>query len=89
VSAITSRQLGFRYPVIVDIEGYRHRRRQKLEDIARRSADRAAQQKTSVRLRPMTAYERRIVHVALRDDHRVATGSEGEDPFRMVVISPK
>ena len=89
VSAITSRELGFRYPIIVDVEGYRHRRRQKLEDIARRSADRAARQKTSVRLRPMTAYERRIVHVALRDDHRVTTGSEGEDPFRMVVISPK
>jgi spoIIIJ-associated protein len=89
VSAITSRQLGFRYPVIVDIEGYRHRRRQKIEDIARRSADRAAQQKTAIRLRPMTAYERRIVHVVLRDDRRVLTGSEGEDPFRMVVISPK
>ena len=89
VSAITSRELGFRYPVVVDIEGYRHRRRQKLEDIARRSADRAARQKTAVRLRPMTAYERRIVHVALRDDKRIVTGSEGEDPFRMVVITPR
>ena len=37
-------ELGFRYPVIVDVEGYRHRRRQKLEDIARRAADRAARQ---------------------------------------------
>ena len=89
VSAITSRELGFRYPVVVDVEGYRHRRRQKLEDIARRSADRAARQKTAIRLRPMTAYERRIVHVVLRDDRRVVTASEGEDPFRMVVISPR
>jgi spoIIIJ-associated protein len=89
VSAITSRRLGFRYPVVVDIEGYRHRRRQKREDIARRSAERSARQKTSVRLRPMTAYERRIIHVALRDDRRVVTASEGEDPFRLVVISPK
>lgn len=89
VSAITSRTLGFRYPVVVDVEGYRHRRRQKLEDIARRSADRAARQHIQVRLRPMTAYERRVVHVALRDDRRVVTGSEGEDPFRLVVISPK
>lgn len=89
VSAITNRQLGFRYPIIVDVEGYRHRRRQKLEDIARRSADRAARQHSSVRLRPMTAYERRVVHVALRDDRRVVTQSEGEDPFRLVVISPK
>ena len=89
VSAITNRQLGLRYPVIVDVEGYRHRRKQKLEDIARRSADRAARQHIAVSLRPMTAYERRVVHVALRDDRRVTTISEGEDPFRMVVIQPK
>lgn len=89
VSAITSRELGFRHPVIVDVEGYRHRRRQKIEDVARRAADRASRQGIAVRLRPMTAYERRVVHVALRDDQRVATGSEGEDPFRMVVVSPR
>ena len=89
VSAITSRELGFRHPVIVDVEGYRHRRRQKLEDIARRSADRSARQHIPVRLRPMTAYERRVVHVALRDDRRVTTQSEGEDPFRVVVVNPK
>ncbi|MEI7813334.1 MAG: RNA-binding cell elongation regulator Jag/EloR [Coriobacteriia bacterium] len=88
VSAITSRELGFRHPVIVDVEGYRHRRRQKLEDIARRSADRSAHQHIAVRLRPMTAYERRVVHVALRDDRRVTTQSEGDDPFRVVVINP-
>lgn len=89
VSAITSRELGFRHPVVVDVEGYRHRRRQKLEDIARRSADRAARQHEAVRLRPMTAYERRVVHVALRNDNRITTGSEGDDPFRVVVITPK
>ena len=89
VSAITNRKLGFRYPVVVDVEGYRHRRKGKLEDIARRSAERAARQKTAVRLRPMTAYERRIVHVALREDRRVMTHSEGEEPYRQVVIMPK
>lgn len=89
VSAITNKQLGFRYPVIVDVEGYRHRRRQKIEEIARRAADRAARQHGAVKMRPMTAYERRVVHVALRDDQRVATHSEGEEPFRMVVVAPK
>jgi spoIIIJ-associated protein len=89
VGAITTKQLGFRYPVVVDIEGYRHRRRQKVEDIARRAADRAVRQHAAVRLRPMTAYERRIVHVVLRGDGRVITGSEGADPFRQVVIKPK
>lgn len=88
-SAITNRKLGFRFPTIVDVEGYRHRRRQKIEDIARRSADRAVRQHGAVSLRPMTAYERRVVHVALRDDRRITTQSEGDDPFRMVVISPK
>jgi spoIIIJ-associated protein len=89
VSAITNRRLGFRYPVVVDVEGYRHRRRSKLEEIARRSADRAARQHAPVRLRPMTAYERRIVHMTLRDDRRVMTHSEGEEPYRQVVVLPK
>lgn len=89
VGAITNRTMGFRYPVIVDVEGYRHRRRQKIEEIARRAADRAARQHAPIRLRPMTGYERRVVHVTLRDDSRVKTASEGEDPFRMVVVSPR
>lgn len=89
VGAVTTRTVGFRYPVVVDVEGYRHRRRQKIEDIARRAADRAARQKSIVKLRPMTAYERRIVHVALRNDRRVSTSSEGAEPYRQVVISPK
>jgi spoIIIJ-associated protein len=89
VSAITNKRLGFRYPVIVDVEGYRHRRRQKLEEMAARTADRVARQGAPIRLRPMNAYERRIIHVALRNDHRVSTSSEGEDPFRAVVVLPK
>ena len=89
VGAINTKELGFRYPVVVDIEGYRHRRRQKVEEIARRAADRAARQHTAVRLRPMTPYERRIVHVALRGDRRVITASEGAEPFRQVVVKPK
>jgi spoIIIJ-associated protein len=89
VAAATSRQLGFRYPVVVDVEGYRGRRREKLEDMARRTADRVARQKRAVKLRPMTSYERRVIHMVLRDDRRVLTASEGEDPSRAVVISPK
>lgn len=89
VSAIVNRQLGFRYPVIIDIEGYRHRRRQKLEDMARRTADRVSRQHAPARMRPMNAYERRVIHVALRDDRRVVTESEGEDPYRQVVIKPR
>jgi spoIIIJ-associated protein len=89
VGAITSRKLGFRYPVVVDVEGYRGRRREKLEDMAKRTADRVSRQGRAVKLRPMTSYERRVIHVALRGDRRVVTGSEGEEPMRGVVISPK
>ncbi len=89
VSAITNRQTGLRYPVIVDVSGYRYRRREQLEDIARRAADRASKQKSAVRLRPMNSYERRIVHVFLREDKRVTTTSEGEDPSRAIVVLPR
>jgi spoIIIJ-associated protein len=89
VGAATSRQLGFRYPIVVDVEGYRSRRREKVEDMARRTADRAVRQGRPVKLRPMTSYERRLVHMALRDDKRVLTASEGDDPARAVVVSPK
>lgn len=89
VGAATSRQLGFRHPILVDVEGYRGRRREKLEDIARRTADRVARQGRAVRLRPMTSYERRVIHMALREDRRVVTGSDGEEPARAVVVTPK
>ena len=56
VSAITVRTIGFRYPVIVDVEGYKSRQREKLESIARSSANRAASQNRSIKLRPMTPY---------------------------------
>lgn len=89
VSMITIRTIGFRYPVIVDVEGYKNRQRQKLESIAHSSANRAASQHRKVGLRPMTPYERRIVHIALRDDDRVETISEGEGSARHVVVVPR
>nr|WP_241157299.1 R3H domain-containing nucleic acid-binding protein [Adlercreutzia sp. ZJ242] len=89
VSAITVRTIGFRYPVVIDVEGYKSRQRQKLESIARSSANRAVAQRHEVKLRPMTPYERRIVHITLRDDDRVVTASEGEGGARRVVITPR
>lgn len=89
VSAVTVRKMGFRYPVVVDVEGYKSRQRQKLESIARSAANRAAGQNRSIKLRPMTPYERRIVHITLRDDDRVETASEGEGSARHVVVVPQ
>lgn len=88
ISAITVRTIGFRYPVIIDVESYKNRQRQKLEALARSTANRAANQGRSIKMRPMTPYERRIIHVALRDDNRVTTGSEGEGAGRHVVVVP-
>lgn len=88
VSAITTRTIGFHYPIVVDVEGYKSRQRQKLESIARSSANRAIDQNRRISLRPMTPYERRIVHVALRDNPDVETESEGEGSARHVVIFP-
>jgi spoIIIJ-associated protein len=89
VSAVTNRRLGFRYPVLVDVEGYRNRRRVKLDEIGRRAADRAERNSEPVKLRPMSSYERKVIHMSLRDDVRVTTSSEGDEPFRQVVVSPK
>ena len=88
ISAITVRKIGYRFPVIIDVESYKNRQRQKLEALARSSANKAASQGRSIKLRPMTPYERRIIHVALRDDKRVDTASEGEGPGRHVVVVP-
>ena len=88
ISAITVRKIGYRFPVIIDVESYKNRQRQKLEALARSSANKAASQGRSIKLRPMTPYERRIIHVALRDDNRVETASEGEGASRHVVVLP-
>lgn len=86
VASVVNKKIGFRYPVVIDIEGYRHRRRQKLESMAKSAAARCIRSKTDVRLRPMTPYERRIIHIILRNEHRVYTESEGEEPDRYVVV---
>lgn len=88
ISAIVVRKLGFRYPVVIDVEGYKSRQREKIESIARSSANRAVKEHRSIRMRPMTPYERRLVHIALRDDDRVETESEDEGAARHVVIYP-
>lgn len=89
ISSITSRKVGFRYPIVIDVEGYKSRQRQKIESIALNAAQKAVSQKRSIKLRPMTPYERRIVHITLRSDQHVETISEGEGRARRVVIIPR
>lgn len=87
VSLLVSRKLGFRYPVSVDVEGYKSRRHDKVISMAKSAASRAVSQGRTVNLPPMSAYERRLVHIALREDDRIDTHSEGVDLERRVVIT--
>jgi len=77
-----------RKPVVVDAAGYRERRQATLDALAVRNAERAVSSGQSVELEPMTAVERKVVHVCLKDFPGVTTRSEGTEPHRFVVIDP-
>jgi len=75
--------------VLVDVSGYRKRRERELEEMARMLARRVERSGQSAATQPMDARDRRVIHVALQGDPAVTTHSEGEEPFRRVVISLK
>ena len=75
--------------VKLDIENYRERRKETLETLAKNISYKVKRTKRAVALEPMNPYERRVIHSALQGDRYVLTRSEGEEPFRHVVISLK
>lgn len=75
--------------VKLDTENYRERRKETLEQLAKNIAYKVKRTRRPASLEPMNPYERRIIHSALQDDKFVYTKSEGEDPFRHVVVLPK
>ena len=75
--------------VKLDTENYRERRKETLENLARNIAYKVKKTRKVVSLEPMNPYERRIIHSALQNDKFVATHSEGEEPFRHVVVTLK
>ena len=75
--------------VKLDIENYRERSKETLETLARNIAYKVKRTRRPVSLEPMNPYERRIIHSALQNDRYVVTRSEGEEPFRHVVVSLK
>lgn len=75
--------------VKVDTENYRERRKETLENLAKNIAYKVKRTRRSVSLEPMNPYERRIIHSALQNDKYVTTYSEGEEPFRKVVVALK
>jgi len=76
-------------PIIIDIEGYKQRRYQALQIFARRMAEQVGAKEEPFTLEPMSAYERRIIHLTLADHPDVITESIGEGEARKVVILPK
>jgi len=76
------------YNVVLDADGYRKRRRRSLESLARKMADRAVQSGRTVRMRPMPAHERRVIHMILRKDKRVKTESVGKGHDRAITVMP-
>ena len=78
-----------RKKLIIDIEGYRNRRTETLYKLAAKLANKAKQRGRSVVLEPMSSQERRIIHTALHGRDDIYTFSEGDDPYRKIVISPK
>ena len=75
--------------ILLDTENYRQRRKETLESLAYNLAKKVKQTKRNVVLEPMNPYERRIIHSSLQNDRYVTTYSEGEEPYRNVVITLK
>ncbi len=88
VNLIVSRKVQKWPQVVVDVGNYRQRRQESLEGLARRMAERVRQSGRPLMLEPMGAFERRVVHLALRSDPSVYTESSGEGENRKVVIFP-
>lgn len=89
VSLVVNKEAENYIRVKVDTENYRQRRKETLENLARNIAYKVKRTKRSVSLEPMNPYERRIIHSALQNDKYVTTHSEGDEPFRRVVVTLK
>lgn len=86
---VVNRKSDKKVHVILDIEGYRKRREETLIRLARRLAEKVRKSGHKVMLEPMNPHERRIIHTALQNNTDVTTYSEGEDPYRKVIIALK
>lgn len=89
LSAVASKGIKGKIRVILDIEGYKAKREKTLEDLAEKVAKTVIKTRKPVKLEPMQAYERKIIHSKLQGNTRVETVSVGEEPHRRIVISLK
>jgi spoIIIJ-associated protein len=88
-SLIVSKEAGHYVQLVVDVEGYRNRRERQLRQLARRMAEQAIRSRRRQVLEPMSASDRRIIHLELRSNPEVDTLSVGDEPNRKVTIIPK
>ena len=89
ISLVVNRETEEYIHVKVDTENYRERRKATLENLAKNISIKVKKTRQSVALEPMNPYERRIIHSALQNDRYVTTHSEGDEPFRRVVVTLK
>lgn len=89
VGVINSRRGLVEHKIIVDIEGYRERRESRLRRLAQRTANEALREGQEIALEPMSAGDRRVIHLALSTNASVTTFSEGDDPDRCVIVAPR
>lgn len=89
LSAVASKGIKGKIRVILDIEGYKAKREKTLEDLAEKVAKTVIKTRKAVKLEPMQAYERKIIHSKLQGNTKVETVSVGEEPHRRIVISLK
>ena len=89
LSAIAGKGLENRVRVILDVEGYKSKRQKTLEDLAEKVAKTVIKTRKPIKLEPMQAYERKIIHSKLQKNNKVETNSIGEEPYRRIVISLK
>ncbi|NLW24375.1 MAG: protein jag [Clostridia bacterium] len=89
LNLVVNKNLENRVKYIIDVEGYRSRRENTLADLANRLAKKVIRTGRKVVLEPMNPQERRIIHLTLQDNKYITTYSEGEEPYRKVVIVPK
>lgn len=87
LTALVYSRAGGTRRLLIDINSYRARRRESLEELALKLAEKAKRSGRRVILEPMGAFERRIIHMALQDDKEIVTYSEGDEPYRKVVIA--
>jgi spoIIIJ-associated protein len=89
VRLMVAHRMKERVPIVIDVEGYKQRRYEALQTLARRIAEQVKERKKPFALEPMPAYERRIIHLALADNPDVITESTGVGEVRKVVIMPR